>query len=149
MTNEERDKVYLDVKTAIQFLASQKGVDANRIGLVAATRGILYAVQAASMDRRVRTVVTMSGYELTPESKQYLKTSDVPIFGIASSEDINFGAANLAAFTRQNVQMSGSKESQFLLFDHAGRGTDMLKTKPELEGMIVRWFLGKLANDVQ
>lgn len=147
MTNAERDKTYLDVKSAIQFLVSQNGIDENRIGLTAATRGILYAVQAASMDHRVKTLVTLSGYELDNESKQYIKNNNVPIFGVASSEDINFGAANLAAFTGQNIQMSGSKESQFLLFDNAGRGTEMLTTRPGLQAMIVRWFSEKLRSE--
>jgi len=33
-----------------------------------------------------------------------------------------------------------------VLYDDAGRGSDMLKVKPELSGMIVRWLNEKLGN---
>ena len=123
-------------------------MDGDRIGLVAATAGNGRAVKAASTDGRVKTIVmlTTTALTLSDQSKQYLGGSKVPIFAIASSEDINYGADNLSETTRKTYQASGNKDSEFLLFDSAGRGSEMLKTRPELQTMIVRWFMEKLAS---
>ena len=42
--------------------------------------------------------------------------------------------------------MSKNKFTELLLYDDAGRGSEMLKRKDELEPMIVRWFAEKLAK---
>ena len=139
---------YLDVKAAIEFLASQTAVDANRIGLIAATAGTAYALRAASGDKRIQTVVFMTAASVpVGEEKQFLATSGKPVFAIASTEDINYNRGSLADSTREAYRMSNSKDSQFLLYDDAGRGSEILKVKPELQRMILRWFIDKLHGD--
>lgn len=136
----EQAKIYLDVQAAIDFLASQKQVDGSRIGLVAATAAVPQALQAAVGEPKVKTIVMLTAANMpSPEAKKYLST-DIPIFAIASSEDINPDRGNLSDITRQTYELSGSKKSQFLLYDNAGRGSEMLKEKPELETMVVRWL---------
>ncbi|MEE9229617.1 MAG: hypothetical protein V3U86_02830, partial [Acidobacteriota bacterium] len=68
------------------------------------------------------------------------------IFFIASSKDINYNVGNLSEFTREAYRLSTNKYSEFILYDDAGRGSEMLKKKPELSGMIVRWLGDKLAQ---
>ena len=146
MSAEDRNKTYLDVKAAINFLASQKSVDPNRIGIVAATLGTLHAIHAVDGDTRIKTMVMLTQYVPDDKVKRYLSTSDTPIFFIASTEDLNYEAGNLSDHTRAAYRMSKSKDTEFLLYDDAGRGSEMLKRKDELEPMIVRWVVDKLAK---
>ena len=142
----EQDNTYLDVKAAINYLAAQKGVDPNRIGMIAATLGTVYGMEGASGDSRVKTMVILTQYVPTDKVKAFLSTSNTPIFFVASTEDLNYEAGSLADYTRTAYRLSKSKETEFLLYDDAGRGSEMLKAKPELTPMIVRWFKDKLAQ---
>jgi hypothetical protein len=72
---------------------------------------------------------------------------DIPLFMIASTNDVNADGGSLAEGTREAYRLSNNKESELLMYDDAGRGSSMLKTKPELTGMIVRWLSEKLAKD--
>ena len=144
LPGEESAKIYLDVKAAIQFLASRKQVDPNRIALVAATATNNHAVRAAIGDSKIKTIVGLSFYAPDPDVKKYLSARDVPLFVIASTNDVNADGGSLAEGTREVHRLSKSKASQILMYDDAGRGSDMLKTKPELYGMIIRWLEEKL-----
>jgi dienelactone hydrolase len=144
MSPKEQEKIYLDVKAAIDFLASQKQVDSSRIGLVAATLGCTNTLQAANDDSRIKTVVLLTTTEATAEAKRFLTTSDVPILAVASTEDNNYQLGSLAEYTRQVYKLSKSKYSQLLLYDDAGRGSEMFKVKPELQPMVLRWLTEKL-----
>ncbi len=146
MQREDSQNSYLDTKAAINFLAAQKGVDANRIGLIGATAGSQDTFKAPLGDTRVKTIVILTEENVSDAVKKYLATMDVPVFFVASTEDVNYDRGNLSDLTKQAYLLSKNKYSQFLLYDDAGRGSEMMKTKPELEGMIVRWFADKLAQ---
>jgi dienelactone hydrolase len=146
LPSEQAAKIYLDVKAAINFLASQQQVDPQRIGVVAATATNNHAVRGAIGDARVKTFVGLSFYAPDADVKQYLTTADVPLFLIVSTNDVNADGGSLADGTREVYRLSKSKLTELLLYDDAGRGSDMLKVKPELSGMIVRWLNEKLTN---
>lgn len=143
---EESDNIYLDVKAAINSLASQKQVDASRIGLIAATATCNHAVRASIGDPRIKTMVGLSFYAPAPDVRQYLPTSDIPLLLVASTEDFNPDGVSLAEGTREVYRLSKNKDSQFLLFDDAGRGASMMHIEPALRPMIVRWLGEKLAR---
>ena len=140
-----RDKIHLDVQAAINFLASQEGVDAKRIGVVGATAPTTETFKAVTGDDRIRAIVMLSQYQLNDAARKYLTTSDTPIFFVASTEDLNYQVGSLAEFTKEAYRLSKSRGTELLLYDDAGRGSEMLKNKPELNRMIVRWFVEKLA----
>ncbi len=145
LDEQYRDIVFKDIKAAIEILASQPAVDPNSIGTVAATAACVYTLEASLDDPRVKSIVLMTALEPNERVKQLLMGSNVPIFAIASTDDYNYQIGeSLAESTRQIYKLSNSKESTFLLYDDAGRGTEMLKIKPELEPMIIRWFNDKL-----
>ena len=145
MANEVSSNIYLDVQAAVELLASQPEVDAARIGLIAATAGTGHALRAAYGDERIQTVVMLTSNQApTGEAKEFLARSGKPVFFVASREDMNYERGSLAEETRKAYSFSSSKESQFLLYDDAGRGSEMLKTKPELARMVLRWFAEKL-----
>ncbi len=145
MSDEVTEATYRDVKAAVNILASNAAIDANRIGMIAATAGTGYTLRAAYKDNRIQTVVLLTS-NLAPqgEAKQFIVESGKPIFAIASLEDINYGRGSLAEETRKAHSYSNNKESELLLYDDAGRGSEMLKSKPELERMVLRWFIEKL-----
>jgi hypothetical protein len=88
--------------------------------------------------------VLLTALEPGPEVVRLLNSSDTPILSVASTEDNNYQRGSLAESTRQIYKLSKSKGSEFLLYDDAGRGSEMLKVKPELEPMILRWLSEKL-----
>jgi hypothetical protein len=116
------------------------------MGQIAATLGTLYGIEGAIGDTRIKAMVMLTQYVPSEKVKNFLSTSDTPVFFVASTEDLNYEAGNLADYTRTAYRLSKSKETEFLLYDDAGRGSEMLKGKPELTPMIVRWFKDKLAQ---
>jgi dienelactone hydrolase len=142
---EERAKVYLDVKAALNFLATQNGVDSDRIGVVAATLGTSMAIKGSVGNPRVKTMVMLSQYAIDDPDRRFLTTTDIPIFFIASLEDRNTELGGLGDFTVEAHKISKNKLTELILYDDAGRGSEMLEKKDELEGMIVRWFQDKLS----
>lgn len=146
LPSKDEESIHLDVKAAIDFLANQKQVDSARIGLVAATLSCVQTLEAANGDARIKTIVLLTALEPTAEAKRFLTASDTPIFAIASLEDNNYQRGNLAESTRQIYQLSKSKSSQLLLYDDAGRGSEMFKVKRELQPMVLRWLGDKLGK---
>jgi len=140
----DQDEMWRDVKAALEFLASQPAVDGSRLGAVAATLACINTLQASLADPRMKTVVLLTALEPNDEVRRLLASSDVPLFSIASLEDNNYQRGSLAESTRLVHELSRSKQSQLLLYDDAGRGSEMLKVKPELEPMILRWLDDKL-----
>jgi hypothetical protein len=80
--------------------------------------------------------------------KLFLATSGKPVFAVASTEDVNYNRGSLAEVTRRAYMLSNSKDSELLLYDNAGRGSEMFKSKPELPRMVLRWFADKLGSPV-
>jgi hypothetical protein len=71
----------------------------------------------------------------------------MPLFLIVNTTDQNADGGDLADGPREVYRLSKSKLTELLLYDDAGRGSDMLKVKPELSRMIVRWLNEKLSNE--
>jgi dienelactone hydrolase len=140
------DTIQKDIKAAIKFITSQSGVDSNRIALVTATSRGGPTVGAAYGDDRIKTIVGLSFYGGNDDTKKYLAEIDIPLFLVASTRDIRADGRSLIDATREAYQLSNNKETELLVYEDAGRGSAMMKTKPELEGMIVRWINEKLAK---
>jgi dienelactone hydrolase len=146
-------KLYLDVRAATEFLATQEGVDPSRIGLLGATWSTIHVVLAAVGDPRIKTIVLLTAYGASlPEIKQYLTTSNVPILVVASLDDASWrpatgGKMRPSDANKQIYLFSKSKYSQFLVYTRAGHGSEMFHRDPELQPTIVRWFTEKLDPD--
>ncbi len=139
------NKVHVDVKAAIDFLASQKGVDPDRIGVVAATFATNQVLLAALADSRLKTIVVVTSYVLDDKAKSYLKSdSSPPILFLASQEDYNHRYGSLAEFTVEAHRLSQNPESRLVMYEGLGRGTAMFHTNPEIEPMITEWVAEKL-----
>ena len=138
-------KVHVDVKAAIDFLALQKGVDPDRIGVVAATYATNQVLLAAPGDSRLKTIVLVTSYVLDEQAKTYLASdSSPPILFLASQEDYNHRYGSLAEFTVQAHRLSRNPESRLVMYGGLGRGTAMFHLNPEIEPMITEWVAEKL-----
>jgi dienelactone hydrolase len=145
MSEEEEKKIFLDVKAAVDTLAGETAVDAQRIGLIGATAGTDHALRAASGDGRIQTMVLLTSAAAPEgEARDLLVKAGKPILAVASTEDINYNRGSLAEETRKTYQLSTNRESELILFEDAGRGSEMFKSKPELQRMVLRWFVDKL-----
>ena len=133
-----------DVKAAVNFMTAQKSVDANRLALIGATALATAIVEASMDDPRIKTLVGLSLYGASDAAKQYISKSEVPLFLMASSNDVNADGGSLADASRELRRLSKSKESELIMYDDGGRGSNMQQIKPELNGMIVRWLNEKL-----
>ena len=143
---QDADRAYLpsDIKLALQELAAHQEVDSSRLALVSATAATTNALEAALGDTRVKTQVILSQYVLTDKAKQYLTAADTPIFFVVSSEDVNFQIGSLFEETKKAYGMAKNKNSQLLLYDGGGRGSEMLKKRPELKEMVTGWLEDRL-----
>jgi poly(3-hydroxybutyrate) depolymerase len=138
----------LDLKAAIDYLVAQKEIDAERIGVVGATAGNQPVFKLTVTD--IKTVLALTLENMSDIVRKAVSTRDIPFFFIASTEDLNTGRQPpdhpfLADNSKDAYALTKNRWSQFLLYDDAGRGSEMVKVKPEIEGMMVRWFLDKLA----
>lgn len=143
---DDLQAIHRDVKAAMEHLASYQEVDAGRLGLVSATAVCNHAIRAAIGDARVKSLVMLSFFLPAADALDYLRSNDVPLFVVASTEDVNPGGGSLADTSRTAYEASMCKRSQFLLYDDAGRGNGMPFAKPELRGMITRWLQETLAK---
>src|SRR5438552_185548 len=73
-TPQQCEQLYLDVKAALNFLASQRGVDSRRIGIFAEEISADSAVLGAVGDPRVRALVLLSG-RLSAKAKDAISMS--------------------------------------------------------------------------
>jgi dienelactone hydrolase len=86
-TSEQRNKIYLDTKGAINFLAAQSGVDPQRIGVVGEAEGANFGVLGAVGDARVRVLALLSG-RLEPKAKEYIgENPQLGLLCLVSTED--------------------------------------------------------------
>lgn len=115
----QREMIHLDVKAAIDFLASQKSIDANRIAVLAEEFSADAAVRGSMGDPRVKLFVFISG-RLGDKAKDYLAAEPVPVLCVASSDD-------RAGFADMSQVYSNSKNprSDIFVYHNASIGTTM------------------------
>ena len=83
----QREKISLDVKAALDFLAAQKEVDPARIGVAAEEFSASPAIKGAMEDPRVRVFVLLSGL-LDQKAKELIASNlTKPILYVVSKED--------------------------------------------------------------
>jgi dienelactone hydrolase len=144
LTDSEYQAMLNDVAAAHAYFAAQKGVDAERIGIIGASIGANLALIYAAHDRRVRTVVALSP-GLNYRSLQPLPAMDGldkrPLFLIAAKGDKPSADCVLA------LQKAAMKEAPITVreFDGRDHGTDLLKSQTGLDSTIVNgWLLNYL-----
>lgn len=119
-TAEQRAKVYLDVKAALNVLASQSEVDATRLAIVAEEVGSEWAVWGSEGDPRVIALAFISG-TLSEQARQRLAgRQHIPILCIVSREDPH-GFPDMLAV----AAVSKHPDSAIRIYQDMGIGTTM------------------------
>ncbi len=146
ITQQERQQIVEqkwpgDFDAALAYLASQSGVDKQRIGAAGGSCGVNNSVQLARRHPEVKTLVLLSG-TTNAAGREYLKNSSwLPVFAAASLDD---GAA--VDLMRWLLAWSRNPNNKFLEYQNAGHGTDMFAVEKGLEPAILEWFDKNLRN---
>ncbi len=145
---EELANLRFDVRSAIAFLASQSGVDANRLGIVVEGPSAEAAVMGWAGDKRVKAMVLLSGRLSEAAKKQVAAHPELPVSLVVSKEDRDSfrDMADVYKLTR-------GAESRIQVYKDIGMGTTMFsvwrserpKEKP-LEDGLAEWMIGQLRS---
>lgn len=145
-TEKERERVALDVKSAIDFLSRQERVISDHIGVIVEGETADATVKAAFNDSRVRGAVLLSG-RLGEQAKQLIASrDDLPLLCLVTKED----KAGFIDMT-DAYKLSNNPESDVWIYENLGTGNSMFimwaATRPEkkqLELKVAEWLLPKL-----
>lgn len=135
LPQEERDKAYLDVRAAADFLASQNGVDANRLAMVTSSIGVKYGLKAASTDPRIKSFVMLGGMPDRPD----VEKASFPILFVSS-----LGLPQIAQAFRDFYAMKKAQGSQLLEYEGGSVGYQIFELDDSLQPLIVRWLKPQL-----
>jgi len=147
MSPEQREAVLLDVKAALQFLAAQKGVKRNHIGMVGEQDTAGAVLTAAATSKHVVACVLISG-RLNRFVVDVFSRTRKPIFCLVSKEDKR-GLKDMVGV----YLASKSASSRIQVFDGLALGTTMFSTwrfefpsEPPIEEMVGSWLSATLDN---
>jgi dienelactone hydrolase len=145
-TPQQREQLYLDVRAALSFLASQKAVDPMRIAIFAEAVSADSAVLGAAGNPGVRAFAFVSGY-LSAKAKEVISTSpDKAILCLVSSEDRD-------AFRDMSdgYGLSTNSKTNILVYSDLGHATAMFSTwrynRPDerpLDYLVADWLVERL-----
>lgn len=139
VSREERNRGGLDAKAAVAFLASQPGIDAERIGVIGTVIGARYAMSALPEDPRIKTAVVLTGYIPTEQEKQYLTTHNVPVLYVTSN-----GHGPVTKALTEIHQSTRDRGSELITYDGGAIGYQLFKLDKNLLPRVVRWMREKL-----
>jgi predicted alpha/beta hydrolase len=131
----ERDKAYLDVKAAMDYLASNNAVNPERLGLVTTSIGVKYGMKAACLDPRVKSFVMLGGM---PDKADVAK-STFPILFIST-----LGLPPIAQAFREFYKLAKDHGSTLLEYEGGSIGYQLFELHENLEPLIVRWLKPQL-----
>ena len=156
-------KLPLDVDAAFAFLISQPGVSRDDIGLGGAGwLGVEHATETARRHAaQAKAIVLLSGEAFQPQDEFMHQATGLPALFVFSDDDeyppteaaMQLMYANAASPAKKLVHYPAVEEAPWLWYEtsdaskvpaHGGHGTDMFQPHPELEAIIVRWFVGTL-----
>jgi dienelactone hydrolase len=135
----ERDRGHLDVKAAVNFLASRPNVDAQRLGVVGTVIGARYAMAAAAEEPRIKTAVVLTGYVPTEKEKAYFTMSKLPVLYVTSR-----GHAAVTRALMEMYDLTKEKGSELMVYDGGAIGYQLFKLDEQLLPRVVRWVKEKL-----
>ncbi|HXG68270.1 MAG TPA: alpha/beta fold hydrolase, partial [Blastocatellia bacterium] len=135
LPQEERDHAYLDARAAADYLASQEGVDANRLAIVATSIGVKYGLKAAIADDRVKSFVMLGGMPDLADVEQ----ARFPILFVSS-----LGLPQISQAFREFYRMTRSRGSHLLEYEGGAVGYQIFDIDESLQPLIVRWLKPQL-----
>lgn len=143
--NGLREKWPADFEAAYQFLASQPGVDKNRIALGGGSCGVTNAVKLAESHPDLKALVLLAGNTDVRGYNFLLNHPQIAIFAAAAADDeYDSTAEQLMQWTSE---ISQNPRSKFEGFPNGKHGTEIFGPHPELVQHIVAFFSDTLSSN--
>ena len=152
-----------DLDSAFQYLVSQRGVSRDVIGTGGAGgNGVEDSVELARLhSTAVKSLVLLSGEVLPPQSRFLRQAFGLPGLFVVSDDDeypptreaMEWLYITSSSPAKRFVHYSAAHDAPWLWYETAdvskvpatgNHGTDLLKTHPDLAGIIVDWFVTTL-----
>ncbi len=141
LPREDRERAHLDAKAAINLLAEQGEVDAERIAILGTYIGAKYAVGAALGDSRVGALVMLSGYIPSGKERDEIAKVTFPILFIGSR-----GFAPVTNAMADLYELTRDRGSEMIIYDGGALGYQMFEFDEGLEQRIVDWVKARLTE---
>jgi len=138
LTQEERERGYLDAVGAINYFSSLSYMNPNCIAVLGTDRGALHALNVTLNDSRVRALVILTVI-FTPTQKESISGLDIPILYIASE-----GIENVARDLTDAYQLSKNKGSALAILPGSALGYQLLEANESVQLKIVEWLQGQM-----
>jgi dienelactone hydrolase len=141
LPRDERDRAYLDAKAAIDLLAEQPEVDAQRMAILGTYLGSKFAVAAALGDERIGALVMLSGYIPSAKEREEIAGAHFPMLFIGSR---GFGPVTNAMADLH--ELTKDRGSEIIVYDGGALGYQLFECDENLELKIVHWVKARLAE---
>jgi dienelactone hydrolase len=142
LSKADREKLSLDVRAAVDFLATQKTVDPTRIGIVGLVLSAKYGMIAAACDARVKTFVVLTGFLTSDSERTLINNLKIPVLYLLSG-----GRPRVTKAMMEHFELTRSYGSQVFLSSRSEHGFHLLEMDKSLESQIVRWLSWQLSSD--
>jgi dienelactone hydrolase len=136
LTKDERARGSLDAKAAIDYLASQPGVDNSRLGIVGVIHGAEHGVRASIGDPRVKALALLTGYvPLSEAESAHLTGGSVNVMYVTCT-----GHRQVTESMRRMYNATASKLTRLLVYEGGAIGYQLFELDERLEPAIVEWL---------
>ncbi|HXG64590.1 MAG TPA: alpha/beta hydrolase [Blastocatellia bacterium] len=142
LSKAERAEGGLDAQAAINFLASQPGVDAGRIGVVGVIHGAEYAVRGSIGDPRVKAIALLTGYVPADDRERAYVTSGLAAVMYVTCE----GHRQVTKVMRSLYEQTPGKLTRLIVYEGGAIGYQLFELDDKLEPTIVEWLKEALAK---
>ncbi|MBX7170873.1 MAG: alpha/beta fold hydrolase [Pyrinomonadaceae bacterium] len=140
-TDEAVKAMKADVDNAFQFLAKQKNVDANRVGIVGASYGSSLAIIYSAENPKVKAVALLSPglnyFGNMPTESAVKNYSDRPLLLVAAEDD-----KESAETVKKLKEVDAKSETQ--IYEKGGHGTGLFAAKVGLEDLLEQFLMKSL-----
>lgn len=142
LSKAERANGGLDAKAAINFLASQPGVDAERIGVVGVIHGAEYAVRGSIGDPRVKAIALLTGYVPADERERaYITSGQAHVMYVTCEAH-----RQVTKVMRSLYEQTPGKLTRLIVYEGGAIGYQLFELDDKLEPTIVEWLKEGLAK---
>jgi len=133
-----------DFDAVLQYLASQLGVDKERLAVGGGSCGVDNAVKVAEHHPNTKAMVLLAG-NTDPEGDNFIfKRADIPIFTAAADDDEY--SPTTVQMMEWYAQLSGNPRSKSVRFAEGRHGTEIFGPHPELVTQITAFYVDTLVT---
>jgi dienelactone hydrolase len=144
LQDQDYQNMLFDVAAAHEYIARQRGVDSERLGIIGASIGANLGLLYCARDRRVRTVVALSpglDYRSLRPVEAMEGVDKRAVYLVASRKDL--GSATACETLSKSGHPDGVRSVR--LFDGSAHGTDLFAAQPGFDDTIVGgWLLNTI-----